>query len=171
MADDKNWPGWRAPFSAVAGIGWLIFIIIWLAFYASNYTFEKNVSIFFLSILVIILLLGGVWSIWAFKMIPKEGREILKFKGFRWRLTISIILLFVAFIFLIVWFWFYAEPFTIWQHIAVILVTILIIGAILSVIWIGWSKKYGDEFGKRAEEIGKEIEEKFEGKKEEKEEN
>jgi len=167
MADDKNWPGWRAPFSAVAGIGWLIFIIIWLAFYASNYSFEKNLAIFFLSILVIFLLLGGVWAIWSFKMIPEKGWELLKFKGFKWRLIISIIIPFATLIFLIVWFWFYAEPYTIWQHIAVILVTLLAIGAILAVVWIGWGKKYGDEFEKRAKEIDKEIEEKFEEKKEE----
>ena len=167
MSEDKNWPGWRAPFSAVAGIGWLIFIIIWLAFYASNYSFEKNVAIFLLSILVVFLILGSIWAIWSLKIIPEKGWELLKFRGFKWRLTVSIIIPFGTLIFLIVWFWFYAEPYTIWQHIAVILVTLLVIGAILSVIWIGWGKKYGEEFGKRAEKIGKEIEEKFEGKKEE----
>jgi hypothetical protein len=161
MVKDENWPGWRAPFSAVAGIGWLIFIIIWLAFYASDYSFEKNVAIFFLSILVIFLLLGGVWSIWSLKMIPKKGWELLKFKGFKWRLIVSIILPFASMIFIIVWFWFYAEPYTIWQHIAVILVIFLVLATILSVVWIGWGKKYGEEFGRQAEEIGKEIDKKI----------
>ena len=111
--------------------------------------------------------MGGVWAIWSFKIIPKEGWNLLKFKGFKWRLIVSIITPLASMIFLIVWFWEPAIPYTIWQNIAVVLVVLLIMAAILSVIWIDWGKKYGDMFGKQAEEVGKEIEKKFEGKDEE----
>jgi amino acid transporter len=102
-------------------------------------------------------------------MIPKEGWDLLKFKGFKWRLIVSIIIPLGAMIFLIIWFWEPAIPYTIWQNIAVFLVVLLIMAAILSVIWIGWGKKYGEMFEKQAEEVGQEIEKRFEGKDEESE--
>ena len=88
----KMYPGWRAPFSAVVGVGWLIFIILWLAFFASDYSVYQNIAIFLASILVTFLLLGGVWAIWSLRMIPKEGWEMMRIVGFKWRIGVSITL-------------------------------------------------------------------------------
>ena len=104
------------------------------------------------------------------KIVAFDGAEIFKIKGFKWRIAVSIVLPFIAIIFLICWFWEYAEPYTVWQNIAVLLVTLLIIGGVLGAIWARWGMKHGHEMGKFdeiGEEIGKKVEEAFKDKKEE----
>ena len=125
-------------------------MIIWFAFYASDYVVEKNIAIILLSIFITVLLLGGIWALWGLKMIPKEGKEIMETIGFKWRIWTSIIIPIIALIFLIIWFWYYAEPFTIWQHIAVLLVTLLIVGGILGVVWTRWGMTHGWKMQKQA---------------------
>ncbi len=57
-------PTLEAAVSMVAGVGWLIFLIIWLYFYASNYNGYQNLAIFIVSILV----WGAISSIaWLFR--------------------------------------------------------------------------------------------------------
>ena len=163
--------GIKPSLSIVGGVGWLIFVILWFAFYATNYSWEKNLAILLLSILIIFLLLGGMWAIWSLRMIPKKGWEIFKISGFKWRIITSIILPLAAIIFLITWFWYYAEPFSVWQNIAVLLVTLLLLGGSLGVIWTRWSMKHGNEmkkFDDIGEEIGKKVEDTMKDKKEEK---
>ena len=156
--------GLKPTVSIITSVGWLIFIILWFAFYASGYTWEKNPSISLLSVLILFLLLGGMWAIWSLRMMPKSEWKKLKIKGFKWRITTSIILPFLAIIFLISWFWYYAEPYTVWQNIAVLLVVLIAMAGILGVIWVRWGMKHGDKMEKFGEEFGKKIEEAVEGK-------
>lgn len=160
--------GWKPSISIIGGVGWLIFVIIWLAFYATDYSWEKNLAVLLLSILIVFLGIGGMWAIWSLRMIPKRGWEMFKISGFRWRVLTSIILPFAVLIFLIIWFWYYAEPYSVWQNIAVLLVTLLAIGGILGAIWARWGIKHGHEMKKFediGEEIGKKVEEAVDGKK------
>ena len=104
-------------------------------------------------------------------MIPKKGWEIFKISGFRWRIILSIILPLASIVFLITWFWYYAEPLSVWQNLAVLLVSLLIMGGILGVIWARWSMKHGDEmknFEDIGDEIGKKVEDSIADKKQEK---
>jgi len=93
--------GWRVSLSIVMGVGWLIFLIIWLAFYAGNYSFNKNIAIILISILVLIVVLGGSWAAWGLKQIPEEGKEMMRKTGFKTRVIISIFIPFVLMIFLL----------------------------------------------------------------------
>ena len=159
--------GHKPTISIVVGVGWLIFIILWLAFYASDYSWEKNLAIILLSILILVLLLGGMWAIWGLRMIPKSDWEMFKIKGFKWRIATSLIVPFLAIIFLITWFWYYAEPYTVWQNIAVLLVVLLVIGGVLGAIWARWGMMHGHEMKKFehfGEEFGKKVEDAVEGK-------
>ena len=141
--------GWRPGFSIVVGVAWLVFLIIWFAFYASNMAhWEQNIAIVLASILIAFGILGGTWCIWAIRKIPKPGREMMNIGGFKWRAIISMIAFLAATIFLIIWFWFTGGTYEIWHHIAVILVTILVVGGILGVSWVGWGMKYGQKFEK-----------------------
>ena len=162
--------GLKPSISIVGGVGWLIFVIIWFAFYATNFPWEKNLAVLLLSILIVFILLGGMWAIWSLRMIPKPGWEVFKISGFRWRIITSIILPFAAIIFLIIWFWYYAEPYSVWQNIAILLVTLLALGGILGAIWARWGMKHGHEmkkFENIGEEIGKKVEDAMKEKKEE----
>ena len=37
--------GLKPSISIIGGVGWLIFIILWFAFNASNYSWEKNMAV------------------------------------------------------------------------------------------------------------------------------
>ena len=99
-------------------------------------------------------------------MIPRSEWKMFKIKGFKVRIAISIILPFLAIIFLIIWFWSYAEPYSVWQNIAILLVVLLAIGGILGAIWARWGMIHGEKMDKIGEEFGKKFEEAFEGKEE-----
>jgi hypothetical protein len=147
--DNENFPkpsGWRISLSIGMGIGWLIFLIIWLAFFAGDYSFYRNIAIIMISILIVFLILGGSWAAWGIKFIPKEGKEILQTQGFKIRVIVSIIIPFAMIIFWIYWFYFLAENFDLYQNFAIFLVSILAVGGILGGMWAPWGMKHGEKF-------------------------
>ena len=82
----------------------------------------------------------------------EEDEEIMepeKTPGFAWRVSLSIIVGIGWLVFLILWFFFYATDYTIYQNIAIILVSILIMCAILGASWASWGIKYGNSFRKK----------------------
>lgn len=148
---DKDFPkpqGWRVSLSIGMGVGWLIFLILWLAFYAGDYTVYKNIAIILVSILLVFLILGGSWASWGLKFMPKEGKEMMRTSGFTSRVVISIILPLAMFIFWIIWFFFFAEGFNIYQNIAILIVSVLVLGGILGGIWAPWGMKHEKDFKK-----------------------
>ncbi|MFH1821570.1 MAG: hypothetical protein ABH852_03915 [Methanobacteriota archaeon] len=69
---------WRTAVSAVVGIGWFIFIIIFLFFWAKHYTIYENIAIFLVSILVIAAILAPIWIMWgirAAREMESKGRR------------------------------------------------------------------------------------------------
>ena len=77
--------GWRVSLSILVGVGWLVFLILWLFFYAIKYSGYQNVAIFLLSILAICVILGIPWAAWGRRHFREEERQMWKTKGFRWR--------------------------------------------------------------------------------------
>ena len=142
MKKDTKGLAWRVSFSILVAVGWLVFLILWLFFYAKNYVWEQNVAIFLLSLLLLTGLLGVPWAFWALKKQTATEKEIWKIKGFRWRIWISITLLIGVIVFLIYWFWVLAEPFEIYQNLAIFLVVFLIAGGLMGAMWAPWSIKY-----------------------------
>ncbi|VVB59164.1 Uncharacterised protein [uncultured archaeon] len=46
--------GWRVSISILIGVGWLVFLVLWLFFYAYPLSeWEKNVAVLLLSLLII----------------------------------------------------------------------------------------------------------------------
>jgi len=58
---------WRAAVSAVVAIGWLIFLIAHLFFWAKYYTIYENIAIFLVSLLVLAAVMAPLWMIWGMK--------------------------------------------------------------------------------------------------------
>jgi len=138
--------GWRVALSILVGVGWLVFLILWLFFYANNYAWEKNFAIFLLSILVIVGILGIPWAAWGLRLRSPTETLMWKTTGFRWRVYISMVLILGVFLFLIYWFWYQAVPYNIYQNIAIFVVSILVMGGILGAMWAPWGIKHGHEF-------------------------
>ena len=57
----------RVAVTIVVGIGWLIFLILFLAFYAGGFNIWQNVAIMFVSVLVVGAILGPMWAYWGMK--------------------------------------------------------------------------------------------------------
>jgi len=73
----------------------------------------------------------------------EEDEEIMETPGLAWRVSLSIIVSIGWLVFLILWLFFYASDFNVYQNIAIILVSILIMSAILGASWASWGIKYG----------------------------
>jgi len=158
----------KAGFSGVVVIGWLVFLILFLAFYSEGFRANEKFAVILLSLLVIMVLLGGSWAFWSLRVLSKRDRELFRIKGFRWRIFGSISFGFGLLVVLIYGFWFLWTDFTFWQYLAILLVVCLVSGGFLGAIWASWSSRYSDEMERYGEEIGKKFEdgfkESFEGK-------
>jgi len=144
--------GWRVSLSIGVGIGWLIFLIVWLAFFAGDYNGYQNFAIILISILVVFLTLGGSWASWGLKYMPKEGKQIFKIKGFKSRVVASIIVPFLLMIFWIIWLFFFADEVNHYQNLAIFIVSLLVVGGILGGLWAPWGMKHDKELEKLDDE-------------------
>lgn len=68
--------------------------------------------------------------------------------GFAWRVSLTIMAFFALTAFLVVWLFFYANAFTLYQNLAVLLAAILIFVGIMGSAWAHWGIKYGRKFEK-----------------------
>lgn len=71
--------------------------------------------------------------------------------GFAWRVSLTIIVFFALIVFLVLWLFFYADAYTIYQNLAVLLAAILLFVGVMGAAWAHWGMKYGRKF----EECGK----------------
>jgi len=64
---------WSTIVSAVAGVGWLIFLVVWLFFYANDYSGYQNLAIFIASLLVLGAISGSAWLVHWMRSWMKHG--------------------------------------------------------------------------------------------------
>ncbi|MHA2027191.1 MAG: hypothetical protein ACW98U_14915, partial [Candidatus Thorarchaeota archaeon] len=60
--------GWRAKTSVISGVAWIIFLIVWIVFYASGFGFYENIGIAIASLLLVGAINVGMW-------VPGHGEE------------------------------------------------------------------------------------------------
>ena len=68
-------------------------------------------------------------------------------EGMGWRVGVSIVTFFGAMIALIVWLFFYAGSFGVYQNIAVIVVILLAFIAVMGGTWASWGMRQGEWWG------------------------
>lgn len=129
----NNRLGLRIAISVVTGIGWLVFLIAWLFFYAGDYSIYQNIGILFISLLLACTIISVVWVTMGL------GSEL----NLRWRVSISIVSGIGWLLFLILWAFTYASAYNTYQNIAVFLISILVLGGINAVTWIPWGMREG----------------------------
>jgi len=61
--------------------------------------------------------------------------------GMGWRVTISILTFFASIIGVIIWLFFYAEDYTIYQNVAIVVVIFLGFIAVMAATWASWGIK------------------------------
>ena len=139
--------GWRVGLSIIGGIGWLAFLIVWLFFYASEFSGYQNVAILLLSLLVVTAVVGLPWIVWGRRFQTEHEVAMQKTPGFRWRVVVSSVAALGLVVFLIVWFYGYADSYSIYQNVAVVLVAILVTGGLQGALWAPWGIRHGSKLG------------------------
>lgn len=127
---------WRVGLSIIVVFGWLAFLIIWLFFYAGDYDVFQNIAIFLVSIIVSIGVLAAAWATWGIKYASKlrgRGTECMKPKG-TWILNTVAGLGWL--VFLIIWLYFYAGDYNGYQNLAILITSLLVLGAVTSSTWV-----------------------------------
>jgi hypothetical protein len=139
----KQSPGWAISLTILIGVGWVVFLLLWLFFYGyPRAEWERNISVILLSVLILCGVLGTPWGVWAIKNQSARDKELWATKGFKSRLAISIIFGLAALLFLIYWFWYQAIPYSVFQNLVIFIVTFLIVGGILGAFWAPWGMKH-----------------------------
>ena len=64
---DARGLGWRVGLSIIVAIGWVVFIILWLFFYAIGYNIYQNIAVAIASLLIGAAILGASWASWGIK--------------------------------------------------------------------------------------------------------
>lgn len=136
---------WRISLSILVGVAWLVFLLLWLFFYAKHFAWERNIAVLLTSLLFLLAILGVPWAVWAFKKQTSAEKEMWRLKGFRLRIWASIVIMVCLIIFLIFWFWEIAEPFSVYENLAIFVVSILICGGLIAAMWVPWGMKYNPE--------------------------
>ncbi|MGY5852911.1 MAG: hypothetical protein RTU92_05030 [Candidatus Thorarchaeota archaeon] len=135
-----------ARISALGGIGWLTFIVLWLPFandVALIYPINpyQNVAIILASFLVMLLVVIAPWGPGISISIDDEPGVAPRLKG-----TMGGFVLWLVFI--VIWMWLFAGnplyAFSGNQNVAVILLSFAVFSAILVGMWLPWSRRRGE---------------------------
>jgi hypothetical protein len=80
--------------------------------------------------------------------------------GIKWRLALTIYGSIGWLIFIIAYLAFTPNSFSLWQNIAIVLISLLILGGIMAGIWIPWKMTYWEDFeewGRKFEKFGEQT--------------
>jgi len=108
--------------SVLSFIGWIVFMAIWLPFYAPSGNIYQNIVIFIVACLAFLLFNVLIW-----------GRTMRREMGFRPYASMGIFGGWMAF--LIVWLWFFALGFSGYQNIAITMVSFLVGMFLVYLLW------------------------------------
>ena len=78
---------------------------------------------------------------------PEVEKDMFRTPGFAWRVGLSIAVVFGWLAFLIIWLFFYADEFGVFQNIAMFLVSVLVGVGILAAAWATWGIRYAKSMG------------------------
>jgi len=70
-------------------------------------------------------------------------------EGMGWRVGVSIVTFFGAMIAVILWLFFYAGSFSVYQNLAVVVVILLAFVAVMGATWASWGMKQADWWGRK----------------------
>ncbi len=121
---------WRVGLSIAVVFGWLAFLIIWLFFYASDWSVFQNIAIFLVSIIVGIGILAATWATWGIRYARSIGEMPPHMKKPMGANIVSAVAGVGWVIFIIIWLFYYAGDYSGYQNLAIFIASLLVLGAI-----------------------------------------
>jgi hypothetical protein len=83
----------------------------------------------------------------AGKIEKTDEEKAMSTPGFTSRISISILSFFSLVVFLVVWLFFFAGSFTIFQNIAVAIAAFVVFVAVMAAAWVSWGIRYAQKYG------------------------
>lgn len=65
--------GWRVTASIVGFFASIVGIIVWLFFYASNYSVYQNIAVIALILVGFVAAMGATWAAWGIKQVSRQS--------------------------------------------------------------------------------------------------
>jgi hypothetical protein len=124
---------WRAVLSIIAVFGWLIFLIIWLFFLTAELEDAQNLAVLLVSLLILIAVLAITWVTWGLKhpaLYPQAPGYGQYYQRPRWKVALGGATVIAWLAFIVVWLFFYASEFTLYQNLGAVLASLLVVGGI-----------------------------------------
>jgi hypothetical protein len=137
--------------SIVTGVGWLTFFILFLAFYAEGFSIYENLAIVLASLIFLGAIRGPTWAYWGMKI----GRTRERPPGLAPRVAVSTVVGCGWPVFLILFLVFYAEGFSVYENLAIVLTSILVVCVILCPMWVYWWFKTSPAWKKKMRNASK----------------
>jgi hypothetical protein len=122
---------WRAVLSIVAVFGWLIFVVLWLFFLTTQLESAQNLAVLLVSLLVLVALLAVTWVTWGLKhpSYPPPPGYGQNYPWPRWRAALGGASIIAWLAFVVIWLFFYANDFTLYQNVGAVLASLLVVGS------------------------------------------
>ena len=161
--DDEGPKGvmWRTGFTVAVGLGWLVWLLLWWAFWSGDFTVAQKFAVTIISLLLVGAFAGALWI--PFSMRHGDDRDDWKAPGFTWRVLVSMAVFIGLTIFVVYMLFFPWSGFDWCQSIVVIIVVLIIGAAMMTPLWIRWGRRRVEfELDDVAEEISESIEEAIE---------
>jgi hypothetical protein len=123
--------GWRISLSIIGGIAWLIFLILWFFFFAVGFTLYQNIAILIVSIAVVGVLEGFTWvPMWWQAETPGYGRMV----------SVNLVLGLIISVFIVIWLFFFADAYTLYKNISMLVIPLALWGIIQSITRRKWAR-------------------------------
>jgi len=136
--------GWGARISALGGIGWLTFLVLWLPFandFALIYSINayQNVAIILASFLIMLVVVIAPWR-------SEIGKEVHREPGLHPRLRGAMAGFSLWLVFIVIWLGYFAgNPiYSANQNVAVVLLSFAIFCAVILGLWLPWARRRGE---------------------------
>jgi hypothetical protein len=131
--------GWRVAVSILIVVGWISFLILWLFFSAGDFGIFQNLAIVIVSVLIGIGLMAAMWAPWGMRMSKNAGVEDKVHSTKPILMTVISIASGIGWlVFLIIWLFFYAEEYNGYQNLAVLILSLLVVGIVNGGGWALW---------------------------------
>ncbi|OPY34466.1 MAG: hypothetical protein A4E32_00193 [Methanomassiliicoccales archaeon PtaU1.Bin124] len=130
---DMRWRIYLSIFTVFAGMA---FVVTWLFFYAGDHSFWENLGVLILSFLIFVGVNAAFWVPFGLRHAPMdESWQVPEKKGWA-----SAVIGVGACLFLIVWLLLYADDYSIYQNLAVLLSVLVVGGGLGAAVW-GWKNR------------------------------
>jgi len=135
---------WRLVLTILSGVGWLFSLLLWYVFFSGDYTLNKNISIFFLSLFGLGIILSLIWISFGRFEYAKIAKIFIEPLEFGWRLVLSIILVIGVLLFLAIWFWFFADTLHLFLNLLLAILVLVVSSVIIAWVWVSIGHQFPD---------------------------